>query len=418
MRRQSVISRLALSTALSAAVVVLLAVVFFQVIHGDFFRVAFDSPLEDWSQTIAGRIWDDPDIARAVAGRHEVGIVVATGTSRFAFGPDGEPADPEALLEEDSAVRRIDVSGPGELAITLLWNRTDFVSEHNRLLLGLVVLLLTTIGVTYAVQLSQLRPLRWLRSGVEEVSRGNFSTRVPVKRQDEIGQVARAFNQMTRRVEEMMADRERLLADVSHELRSPLARIKVALELLPESEKREAIARDVVEMESLTTVLLERERVRSQTDRLETKPVDLEALARAVVESFAGREPGVEMEEMGEATVKADPALLRILLQNLIDNALKFSTAASGPVRVGIRPIGEELELNVDDRGRGIRQEEASRLFDPFVKLDPSRGHRKGYGLGLNLCQRIVEAHRGSIELSSRAEGGTRATVRLPLTPA
>lgn len=417
MKTRSLISRLALSTALLAAVVVLLAVVFFQVVHGDLFRVAFDSPLEDWSETMAGKIWDSPEMARAVARQHEVGIVVATGETPFAFDPNGEPVDPEALLEEDSGVRRIDVNGPGELRISFLWDRADFVREHNRWLLGLIILLLATIGITYAVQLSQLRPLGWLRTGVEAVSRGDFSTRVPVKREDEIGRVARAFNEMTRRVEQTMADRERLLADVSHELRSPLARIKVALELLPESEKREAIARDVREMVSLTTVLLERERVRTQTDRLETEPIDVATLALEVVASFADRQPGVEVEDpAGEATVEADPALLRILLQNLIDNAVKFSSAGSGPIRVKIREDGGDLRLTVDDQGLGIPQEDASRVFDPFVKLDPSRGHHTGYGLGLNLCQRIVEAHQGSIELTARAEGGTRASVRLPLS--
>jgi signal transduction histidine kinase len=416
MRRGSLISRFALSTALLAAVVVLLAVVFFQVLHGDFFRVAFGPPLEDWSATVAGRIRENPELARAVAQRHEVGIVVPDGDSLIAFGPDGEPVDPETLLAQSSGVRRIHVGGSGEPGMTFLWHRADFVREHNRLLFGLVVLLLVTIGVTYAVQLSQLRPLAWLRGGVDAVSRGDFTTRVPIKRQDEIGQVAQAFNEMTRRVEQMMADRERLLADVSHELRSPLARIKVALELLPASEKREQIARDVREMESLTTVLLERERISNQADHLAIEPVDIAALAREVAASFADRKPSVEIEVALEKTsLEADPALLRILIHNLVDNAVKFSSGASSPVRVGIGRVDSELEITVDDQGPGISRQEAARLFDPFVKLDAARGHHSGYGLGLNLCLRIVEAHHGSIELVPRSAGGTRARVRLPL---
>ena len=105
--------------------------------------------------------------------------------------------------------------------------------------------LLFLLGVVYVVQLSQLRPLRWLKEGVDKVSEGDLSTRVPVVRMDEIGQVGVAFNRMTEHVEQMLDDHDRLLADVSHELRSPLARIKVALEMLPEGKKREQIAKDI-----------------------------------------------------------------------------------------------------------------------------------------------------------------------------
>ena len=114
-------------------------------------------------------------------------------------------------------------------------------------IIGLLILL----GAVYFVQLSQLKPLRWLKEGVERVSEGDLSTRVPVVRMDEIGQVGRAFNQMTGRVEQMLNDHDRLMADVSHELRSPLARMKLALELMPEGSKREQIAFSAMKCASL-----------------------------------------------------------------------------------------------------------------------------------------------------------------------
>lgn len=234
-------------------------------------------------------------------------------------------------------------------------------------------------------------------------------------RQDEIGRVAQAFNQMTRRIEEMISDRERLLADVSHELRSPMARIKVALELLPEGAKRDGIARDVREMEALTAVLLERERMRTRSGPLDV--VDLAAVARQVIEGFEGRPPGVELADPTTSTeFRADAAAMGVLIQNLVDNAVKFSLPDSEPVEVSLRSSSDGIELVVSDDGRGIPETETERVFKPFVKLDPARGHRTGYGLGLNLCRRIVEAHGGTIEIGTAGDRGTRVLVRLPAT--
>jgi signal transduction histidine kinase len=234
---------------------------------------------------------------------------------------------------------------------------------------------------------------------------------------DEVGQVARAFNHMTGRVEQMINDHDRLMADVSHELRSPLARIKLALEMLPEGDKREQIATDIREMEALTSALLERERIKIRTARPDYAEFDLVAMTRGIVDSFAGRTPGVVLAESPEAlNIQADEALLRMLLQNLVDNAVKFSLDDSGPVEVRLARGEESVTVSTDDDGRGIPEDMTDRVLEPFVKLDPSRGHHSGYGLGLNLCQRIVQAHDGSIEIKSRVPRGTSVIVELPLS--
>jgi len=283
-------------------------------------------------------------------------------------------------------------------------------------MMGLFVAgLLLLLGVVYVIQLSQLKPLRWLKEGVEKVSEGDLSTRVPVVGMDEIGQVGRAFNQMTGRVEQMLNDHDRLMADVSHELRSPLARMKVALEMMPEGNKRDQIAADIREMESLTAALLERERIKNRAAQPEHEVFDLVALARAVVEGFSSSTPGVELaENAGELMLRADKTLVKVLLQNLIDNAVKFSLEDSAPVTVSIAATEESASITIEDDGSGIPEELASRVFEPFVKLDPSRGHRNGYGLGLNLCQRIVEAHDGDIQIEPRSPRGTQVVVDLP----
>jgi signal transduction histidine kinase len=246
--------RFATTTGLLALAVVILAIIFFHTIRGDIFQGAFQAPLKEWSATIAGHIGGDISRAQSVAKAHRIGVIVWTDDGNFAFGPDGDPVEPDVLLDETTGFRHIEAhiqhatehgGNNRKMRYTFLLDKDEFDDDRTPLLLGLVFILLFIIGLAYVMQASLLRPLKWLHSGVEAVSDGDFTTRVPVVRNDEIGKVARAFNQMTSRVQEMMDDRERLLADVSHELRSPLARMKVALELLQEGAKRDAIAQDI-----------------------------------------------------------------------------------------------------------------------------------------------------------------------------
>ena len=415
----SLLMRFATSTALLAVAVVLIAIIFFHAIRGDIFEAAFQSPLKEWSATVAGHIGSDPTRAQGVARTHKVGIIITTADGRFAFGPDGEPADADELLEDTSRFRRIDVhiqhgTQVQQLQYSFMLDKEQFDDDRNPLLISLVVLLLITIGLAYAIQLHLLRPLKWLRSGVDAVSGGDFSTRVPVVRNDEIGKVARSFNQMTGRVQQMMDDRERLLADVSHELRSPLARIKVALELLPEGDKRDSIAQDIREMESLTTVLLEREQIRNQASQATCARVNLVTIAAEVIDGFNNTPPGVHLNVPPQSLdINGDEALVKILIQNLVDNAVKFSLPDSKPVEVSLLETDEGVQIIVDDDGPGIPADLAEKIFDPFVKLNPARGHRAGYGLGLNLCQRIVQAQSGNIEIQQREPRGTRVLLNL-----
>ena len=426
-RGSSILMRFATTTGLLAVAVVVLAIIFFHTIRGDIFQGAFQAPLKEWSATIAGHIGQDISRAQNVAKNHRIGVIVWTEDGNFAFGPDGEPVEPDQLLKNASGFRQIEAhiqhatehgGDNRNLRFTFMLDKDEFDDDRMPLLLGLVFLLLFIIGLAYAMQASLLRPLKWLHGGVEAVSEGDFSTRVPVVRNDEIGKVARAFNQMTTRVQEMMDDRERLLADVSHELRSPLARMKVALELLPEGDKRDAIAQDIRTMEALTTALLEREQMRTRLQsgvaQSATETVNLIVLASEVIDNFHNTSPGVDLHVPPQSLeIKGDPALYKILLQNLIDNALKFSLPDSDPVVVSLSQSDKGIEIIVDDDGPGIPDDKAEKVFEPFVKLNPARGHRSGYGLGLNLCHRIVLASGGQITIHKRDPRGTRVRVRL-----
>ena len=412
----SLFSRFAASTAVLAAVIILLAVFAFHAIRGDVFQASFESPLDEWSSYLAGRIGEDPELAQLAAQSHQMGVVLTTNEGVFAFGSDGRPTTPEHLAQHLGHARTIVVAGHGNMQYSFyLPENATAVVESSILWLSIGALLFL-LGVVYVVQVSQLRPLRWLKEGVDKVSEGDLTTRVPVVRMDEIGQVGRAFNHMTGRVEQMLNDHDRLMADVSHELRSPLARMKVALEMMPEGDKRDQIATDIREMEALTAALLERERIKNRASQLQTEEFDLVSLLREVVRTFEDTKPGASLSAAPDRLpILADPALIKVLLQNLLDNAVKFSLQDSAAVEISVKVDEKTVTIIVEDDGPGIPKEHADRVLEPFVKLDPSRGHRNGYGLGLNLCQRIVQAHAGQIDIEQRQSRGTRVLVSLPL---
>jgi len=411
----SLISRFAAWTAVFATAIVLLAVFAFHGIRGNVFEESFESPLDEWSSYLAGRIGTDPELAQTAAQSHRMGVVLTTDEGVFAFGSDGRPTTPEHLREHLGHARTIRVQGLGNLQYSFFLpedTTTIVISSVMWLWIGALLFL---VGVVYVVQLSQLRPLRWLKEGVDKVSEGDLTTRVPVVRMDEIGQVGRAFNHMTSRVEQMLNDHDRLMADVSHELRSPLARMKVALEMMPEGDKRDQIAADIREMEALTAALLERERIKNRASHLQTEEFDLVALVREVVATFNKQGPGVILSAAPDTLLaQADRALIKVLLQNLVDNAVKFSLDDSAAVEVSVSADDTIVTITVEDDGPGIPDEQADKVLEPFVKLDPSRGHRNGYGLGLNLCQRIVQSHKGEIHIEQRQPRGTRVSVKLP----
>jgi signal transduction histidine kinase len=412
---RSLFSRIAASTAALAAAIVVLAFFSFHAIRGDFFQDSFESPLDEWSAFLAGHIGQDPDKAQVAARNHQMAVVLVTDAGTFAFGPDGRATTPEHLADHFPYARRIIVQGHGDVQTSFYLHESVAAGTGTVRSWALLGGLLFLLGVVYVVQLSLLKPLRWLKEGVDKVSDGDLSARVPVVRMDEIGQVGRAFNRMTERVERMIDDHDRLLADVSHELRSPLARMKVALELLPEGEKREQIAKDIREMEGLTSALLERERIKGRAARPHHQDVDLVVVAKAVISGFKGRPPGVDLVASPESlVVTGDEALLKVLMQNIFDNALKFSLQDSAPAQASLRKDGTGVTIVVDDDGRGVPADMSDRVLEPFVKLDPSRGHRRGYGLGLNLCLRIVQAHAGDIHIEPREPRGTRVVITLP----
>jgi len=298
---------------------------------------------------------------------------------------------------------RVLVSGP-QMDVETDW----------RILFPIVAFVLVVLLTSFLFIRSMLSPVRSLALGVSRIGEGNLDYKVPVESKDELGQLAKGFNEMVLRVREMIHSKKQLLVDVSHELRSPLTRAKVGLELIEHSDAVPQIRKDLSELEEMIETLLEEARLESGRGELLRVHCDASAIVKSLVDEYCVSSRKVLFDNGKVIWANVDGARFKSVVRNLVDNALKYSN--DQPVEVKLDANDEFLTLSVVDQGIGIAPEEQTRVFEPFYRVDRSRARKTGgFGLGLSLCKKIVEAHSGTISIESALGQGTRVTVRLPL---
>lgn len=252
------------------------------------------------------------------------------------------------------------------------------------------------------------RPLKALAAAAADIGKGRTPAPLPESGPAEIETLARSFNQMSQDLARLDADRALILAGVSHDLRTPLARLRLSTEMSASDDKAEMIA-DIAEMDSIIGQFLDFARSESEEAPV---PTDLAALAREVVEhqQRLGHALQARLEPVPEQALRR--LGIKRLIANLVNNALAYGEKE---VCLATRCDGGRLILEVLDRGPGIPREEAERLKQPFTRLEQARSGKGGSGLGLAIVDRIARHHGGSLELLAREGGGLIARVSLPL---
>ena len=200
-----------------------------------------------------------------------------------------------------------------------------------------------------------------------------------------------------------------MLAAISHDLRTPLTLLRLRAENLENLQERDKMLGTIAEMDSMIGETLQFARDEATTEL--KRPTDIAALVQSIVDDMADAGMPVKMQPAESIVYECRPDALKRAIRNLLDNAVKYGTAAS----VTIQTTPETIEINIDDEGPGIPEQELSRVFDPFYRLEQSRSlETGGAGLGLAIAQSIVQAHRGEIVLSNRLTTGVRARIALP----
>jgi two-component system sensor histidine kinase CpxA len=255
-------------------------------------------------------------------------------------------------------------------------------------------------------------PLRKMQKTIERFGHGDFSARVNTRRADELGQLGRAVDQMAERIESLLKSQRRLLQDISHELRSPLARLGVAVELARGGGDAEAafsrIEREADRLNVLVGELIQVTRAEGDPAGLKVEPVRLDELVRVIVDDAhieaERHQIGLEVDAC-EAKMEGNPELLRRAIENIVRNAIRYTPEGSH-VQVGLKRVGPVYRVTVRDFGSGVPDESLAQIFDPFYRVEKDRGRTSGgVGLGLAIARRAVELHRGVIRASNQRPG-------------
>lgn len=291
---------------------------------------------------------------------------------------------------------------------------------------GLAAMFAGLVFVTFFTR-QALAPVRGLTSAARQLGSGDLAYRVPESRSDEVGELARTFNEMANDLESAEMQRRRMTADIAHELRTPLTNIQGYLEAIldgvvqPDPETISSLHAQTVHLSRLVDDLRLLSVAEAGALRLETTPDDLASVARETTASFEPRaaDLGISLDfaaEAGLPRVELDRTRMRQVVANLIENALQH-TPRGGNVCVEIERDGPAtVALSISDTGAGIPADELHRIFDQFYRVDPSRNRSTGgAGLGLTIVKRLVEAHGGTLSVSSEPGHGASFRVMLPI---
>jgi two-component system sensor histidine kinase CpxA len=304
------------------------------------------------------------------------------------------------------------------------------IARPRVIALPLVLVALASGLVCFFLARYLTAPLGRLRRATERYASGDLDTRVAPTlgtRRDEVAELARAFDHMAQRLQELMISQRQLLSDVSHELRSPLARLQVALGLARQRSNGRAdaefdrIEREAERLNELIGQLLSLARLESGVTVAAREPVDLAELLASVAgdADFEARahHRRVEIGDMTPVTIRGDARLLQSALENIVRNAARYTTEGTA-VEISLEPdTGKPRawRITVRDHGPGVPDDMLPRLFEPFVRVGDARDRASGgYGLGLAIAQRAVRLHGGDVWARNEPSGGLAVVVVIP----
>ncbi|MEO6908272.1 MAG: ATP-binding protein [Abditibacteriaceae bacterium] len=309
-----------------------------------------------------------------------------------------------------------------------------FVIRNTRDAARLLALLLISGLVCYGLAKYLTSPAIKLRSATRQLAEGDLSARVAAKmgrRRDELADLGRDFDQMAERIESLMLSERRLLGDISHELRSPLARMTVALDLMEDNvdeggaQYLQRIRREAERLNEMIGQLLALSRLESGTAKVQDTVIDLPKLLEGIVadaEFEAGsQDRHVRLIHADDCQTAGAPDLLRSAIENVVRNAVRY-TAKETTVEIELKKLpvdnvaSKQCQITVRDFGVGVPQESLPHLFHPFYRVTDARDRQSGgTGLGLAISERAIRFHGGNIKATNAPEGGLLVEINLPL---
>jgi two-component system sensor histidine kinase CpxA len=335
----------------------------------------------------------------------------------------------EAQRDNSLAARTVTMPDGKSYALVVRWDRPRPVAmfgESSLRYMRLGGLLLTALILCYALARYLSTPIGKIRRATQQLAEGDLNTRVADqlgRRNDELGKLARDFDEMAERIESLVTSQQRLSRDISHELRSPLARMNVALGIAKQKAlpdvglQLERIETEADRLNQMIGRILTLSKLESGTADYAKEPVDLVEVVASVADDadFEARPLGksVKMNGDGSCLIEGNEILLRSAVENVLRNAVRYTREGTS-VDVSIKKNSETVHVFIQDHGGGVPEEELSKLFKPFYRIGEARERATGgIGLGLAIADRAIAAHDGTIS-ATNSNGGLRVEIALP----
>lgn len=414
---------------------IIMAVVFVMSV-GSGIRHAFQEHFKDnirphinqYLEYVQADIGTPPDRDRAQALADRLNIEIQILDRNASWSSSGHKADLEKLeikgkfsaddkeffhVEDDN--RHYLMSRDGDT--TLLFNVPNIRDQRRGFKAWIpLLILLSILLVLYHATRRLFAPLDSIQEGVRKFGDGDMAHRINIKRKDELGELAGSFNTMADDIQQMLDAKRQLLLAISHELRSPLTRARIAAEMLDDEERKAALIQDIHEMESLLEELMETERLSSRHTKLNKAHHDVISLASDVIGTYF-HDAGITTDFPGSPLIlDVDAARIKLMLKNLLENAVRHTPDNAPPPELHLCLDEHKVLITVIDHGVGVEAHHLPYLTEPFYRVDPSRQRETGgYGLGLYLCRMIGEAHGGKLVIESTPGKGTTVLVELPV---
>ena len=344
------------------------------------------------------------------AERSAVAALLSSGSLVVTWSPDTTQAVPSVLpiadLREPDGILPL---GDGTVLQYRLLSDPHTGHETHATLLSTTVMVLGVIAVAALLVRSIAAPLRRLAGAADAIGHKAETRPVAEEGPNEVRQVARAFNAMQQRIARLIDDRTQALAAVSHDLRTPITRLRLQAGFIADPDIQVSIDRDLDEMDAMIDTTLAY--LRGDADTETQRPTDLPALLETLLDAEEDQGYPVSYDGPSHLTLVVRPLAIKRAFGNLIANA----TAYGGKADVRLRLEPEGAVVTIDDEGPGIPVGDIERVFDPFVRLEPSRNHSTGgVGLGLAIARQTIAAEGGTLVLINRPAGGLTARVMLP----
>ena len=305
----------------------------------------------------------------------------------------------------------------GDYTIFLVTPKMSVVVQRTYIVEAIIAITLLILLICYALVQRIFRPIKSIEEGANQIGQGQLEYRIDVKQKDELGSLAEKINQLAVNVQEMLAAKQRLNLGVSHELRSPLTRARLEVELLEDSKIKEDLLNEINAMETIIANLLDSEAINYGHKKLKLKLFELsDMISQLIQKSGFLTDSNIEFIPLDYAAqVEADKTLFEVMIKNILENALRYNPIEGEPIQIRVEQVEDTYEIKIRDFGPGFSKEDLTKVTEPFYRTGQSRSRQSGgFGLGLYLCKQIVEAHQGTIAIANHEKTGAVVVVTIP----